>query len=320
MKRTITVFCALVLGLGLLTQPTSASIFTAGLTYDGVPDVIQDNSVSTLVFDTGPLGVADGIQNAGDVIAGVIKWNQNNTPPYANFGETTMAFFAIEVLTGPVASVQTIGPYSGLSFTLGPVNPLNGAFTMAGLLPNQSAATGGGFNAQTMVAVFSDPGGQNLTSVAPWTAWSNAAGMLDDTTSWGLDLTMGLVASTDFFQAIVADTNGDGQITYATEFLGLLDGDQTGREAAGFTAIINNVGTLLPVAFTDLYGVASSADIALLSSTQLVQGTPEQQAMGWAFADQSLVKLNPVPEPVSLLIWSLLAAAGLGMTFWRRRR
>lgn len=311
MKRTIAVLCALV--LGFLAQPASASIFTAGLSYDGIPDLIQDNSVSTLL----PGSDTDGVQNAGDVILGVIKWNVN-TSTGGDFGNTTMAAFAIQVLTGPDPSGQTVGGKPGLAFSLGPVS-IPGFW--ASFLHDQDAAVGG-FSANTIGAVFSSPGGTDLTTVSAGAAFTNAPGMLDDTASWSLDVSFGQVLTTDFFQAIVRDQNNDGKITYATEWVGVSAGSTTGLEAGALSAIINNLGAaLLPVTFDDLYGNVVSADIALLPSTILVQADPTQTGHGWAFADQSDVALNPTPEPTSLLIWSLLAAAGwLGMTFWRRRQ
>jgi hypothetical protein len=56
-------FVALVVAVLSATLPftASASVFTQGLSYDGVVDIVQDNSVALALFDSGPDVNGDGV-------------------------------------------------------------------------------------------------------------------------------------------------------------------------------------------------------------------------------------------------------------------
>jgi len=322
MRRAILLASALCL---LSAASAMASVFTSGLSYDGKPDQIQDNSVAFAVDVDN-----SGTHNVGDLIISLVKWNTNNSAS-KDFGPTTMAFTVYEV-SGTASSPGNIGGKPTLGFTLtnavvdaanqGVLQTTFGAsftFTIgdsviADLLPTQSAANGG-FSGQTVGAIFSDTNGPNLTLGTLGSALTSLA----NTSAWTLDASYGIVKSTDFIQSALVDENGDGKITYASEYTALTGtGAQTGSDAGGFSVIINNVGPLIPVSFVDLYTNPQSADVGLLPSTQLVAGVQEEVDNGWAFADNAFAKLNPTPEPASVVVWSVLAIV-VGFCSWRRR-
>lgn len=328
MNRKALVLILLVCGLWVVAQSASASVFTAPMTNDGLPDIIQDNSVALSILDTNSTGFVD----AGDVIAGVIRWNNNITTP-ANFAATTVAIFSAQILTGPT-SAGTLNTKPLLSFSLGA--PSVPALTLAGLLPNQSAANGvfaagnGTTAAGTIGAIFSLSGGADLTNGT----FSAALGSIDTLANgWALDLTFGinntvagknLAGATDFFESRLVDWNGDGKISN-TEYASSpgfppFPGTQVGQEAAAFSALIlKTISSLVPVTNSDLNGANMTSDILLLNNTQLNVATATQAGLGYQFADNATAELNPLPEPASLAVWAGVLLIG-GFSLRRRLR
>jgi hypothetical protein len=324
-----TVFCLFAIGLCLVAlSPASASVFTAALTGDGKVDTIQDNSVS-IALDLNQ----NNIQDQGDVVISLVRWEKDGNKA---FGNTALSLAAFEVTSNAVVTNKSVGGYdNALGFTLDAANvtvanelALEGGLALLGvnvdltvgenlidgLLSNLS-----NLSLDTVGTIFSLTNGIDLTTVTLAQALASL-----NTDPWTLDATYGVVTPTDFFHALLVDVDGDGKFTYQgpnsdINLGGLVEGDTIGLEAGGFSAIINNVSpTLIPVSFKNLYGVSQSAEIAVTNNTTLLVADDQEKANGWYMADQAVVKLNPIPEPASVIVWSLLAMV-VGFCTWRRR-
>jgi hypothetical protein len=258
----------------------------------------------------GGLTAPDGVLNAGDVVAGLLRWNLKDD--HSPFGDTAITIFAAEILTDTSAGLS-IGGKSTRHFDLGAVT--SSIYTLAHEIPAQAALHS--ISATTIAATFSNPGGADLTA-EPWATATGAGIGLDNTASWWLDLTLG-IQDGGFFEVDLIDFNASGSIEIAEFFAaGLSEGDQVGLEATAFNAIINNVGTLLPVTATRIDFTTSTADVAL-PSTQLLFPSTGELDDGYVFANQATARINPVPEPTSLFIWAAIVGIAIGCGVWRRR-
>lgn len=325
MKRFL-LFAAVLAGFWVVVGSASASIFTDGISFDGIKDTIHDNSVALALFDNND----DDEIGQGDVIAGLLKWNTNNSDG-VDFAATTHTFFVAQIDTGPNYSTNITGGNPHLQFMLVPV-PDSGTglgYSLAELLPNQDLAVGG-FSDQTIGATFSAPGGANLTLTDVFSAQA----ALDTTATWGFDFSFGMVADTDYFEVELQDTDGDGAIDIGdsdgdgiiNEYQGLAAGVGVGLEAGAFSAILDTWPglTWLPVQADDLGGVNPSkdttADIALLNSTSLNIPEDDETTDGWIFSNQAKAALNVTPEPASCVVWALMFVTVAGFGVWRRRK
>jgi hypothetical protein len=271
MSRKVAVLCLVAMGLwlGAIAQPASASVFTNALSFDGIPDTIQDNSVAT-VIDNG-----DGVLGVGDTVIGLLKWNDNISDG-VSISPTSLAFFVadIESMNGSTYSLKA---------------STNSTYNLATLFPSLVKDT------STIGVLFSKVNGVDLTL-------GNLAAAIAslETGTWSVDATFGLVESTDYFEA-----NLPGATT-------------AGSESGVFSVIVNNLGVsdedILPVTAE---GVTGSGDIAFYAT--LHNATTKQQANGWVWYDQASITVNVVPEPASMMIWSLLGMV-VGCKSLRRRK
>jgi hypothetical protein len=211
------------------------------------------------------------------------------------------------------------------------------------LLPNQAATIPGGFNSKTLGVILSGASAINPTSLPFQVAGPNNDALdLLDNAPYAIDITVGIDnsfagknkwGSTDYFQATLADATGDGVISitpiagppnnriaeYSTIPNPWQVAQKIGSEAAMFTVIHSNIGPFLSVTEFDLYSATPlTGDFAITNDTFLKIGTDSQRANGYQFGDQSNASLNPIPEPVSSVIW-LFGALMAGIYCWRKR-
>jgi hypothetical protein len=347
MMRRFSVVFAAIAAVGLLGAPARASVWTSSISYDGIMDVIQDNSVSVALIDSGgPGGAPDGIVSVGDVIAGIVKWNVSISDAHS-IPANTLAVFAVQVTSVNGAGSTVLGGNPTVNFSVGPV-----AGVLDAMLPTVSAAVGG-FGASAVGAILSHLGGTDPTTLG----LGAALGLID--TTYDPDLIFGFKTASDYFEAelrdhrkdaavwtglpaglgqdgviSIKDTDGDG---FADEFddsavagpgLSILPGvGVTGAESGGFSVLADFTGpgtaAYLQLPTTQLDGSAGpgtgSTQLILSSTTTLVQPTNAQSKNGYIFADQSIIALNAVPEPLSMLVWAGLAGV-FGVVIARRRR
>lgn len=275
MKRLCLFLGLAVAWLAVAAAPASATVFTDLLTYDGTEDIIQDNSVALALVDGGVVGTLD----AGDTIAGLIRWNRNiGNSPTTIAGNTAVTLFSATITGGPAGSTgRTVGTDPALYFTVGPTP------AATGLAIHQLLSTFGLAPAPAIGATLSKTGGVDVTTLpfGPPAPAPNALGSLNDGT-WALDFTFGMLpgvggntqGGTDFFEADVrdrrgpgvdgvfytlddtgpdgiisiSDTDGDGWVDEWDDFNGagvgnvMIPGSAvTGYEAGAFSMIVNNI-------------------------------------------------------------------------------
>jgi hypothetical protein len=351
MKR----FLILSVAISALTAPASASVWTDGISYDGIIDVVQDNSVSLALVDASPGGgPADGIISPGDIIAGLVKWNTNISDANT-IGDHSLSVFAVEILSAGVAGSTTAGGDPTINFSNGPTAASVAALTA--LLPTMAAALpGGAFSASAVGINVSHVGGTDPTTL-PLGA---AVGLID--TTYAPDFEYGFADSGDYFEVEVRDhradgppgawtglpggigqdgvidirdTDGDG---FANEFddlvgagpgLGIIPGvGVIGYESAAFSVLRDFTGPgpayYLPIPTTTLAGGPGPGDgdaqVLVTPSTTFFQPTVLQSANGYSISDQSVIAINAVPEPASLLTWAGLMGLGVCSALLARRR
>lgn len=334
--------------LQLFAAPALATVWTNNISYDGIIDVVQDNSVSFALLDSSPGGGADGKVSVGDIIVGTVKWNINITDGNP-VEDHAITIFAAAVTADNGRGTSVIGGNSTINFSLGAAPGV-----LDVLLPTHSAAIGG-FSANALGMTFSRDGGPD-----PTTQNFAAATALIDTT-YTRDFEFGFGVATDYFEAElrdhrtdgppgawtggagglavgifgdgvidIRDTDGDGYVNEYDDSAGVGPGAimtpglaTTGAESGGFSVLRDFSGpgpsNYLPVTTISLAGMIGSAQISLSPSTTLIQPTQSQVNNGYVFADQSTIALNAVPEPGTMLLWSGLLCTG-AVGAWRRKK
>ena len=316
-----------------LSGISSASVWTNSITYDGLVDVVQDNSVSLALFDQAA-GPGKGVVSAGDVIGGVIKWN-TNIANATTIGAHTIAVFATEVLSNNGVGSNVIGGKPTVNFSLGAATSTLNSM-LAGIATFQA---GGAFSAGTVGVILSYAGGPDPTTQDLATTLANI------NANYKIDFEFGLITASDFFEAElrdqklgagetgvirISDADGDGFADEYDNFVGVGPGSLLagvaiiGQEAGAFSVIRDFTGpgaaNYLPLPTEKLDGSSTGASHILLSpSTTLGQPSAAQALNGYAFTDQSIIALNAVPEPSSMAVFGVVALAGLGIRRFRRR-
>jgi hypothetical protein len=314
MKIAYTFVALLIVSLGV-TQ-IKASVMSSSISMNGIEDQIQDNSVAVRVLDADTSGTV----TVGDIVVGIIRLVTNTTDNIQisnTIGELDVLFSA-EFTSGPTAPVALLG---GLHFTVGPVDPAGATgFSIEEMLSSFPAASFPS-SASTVFAVLGDP-----SPAADVTQGTLAAALAAfNSGSHALDMTGGFSSLTDFFEIELRDLNGDGVIS-ALEYAAQSSGNQVGVEAGGFTVLSSPglpAGSLfLPVSVTDLAGTTTTSHDVGLPSTALLRPNATELGNGWEFADQAIVKINvqAIPEPASLLVWSVIVVTASGFGIRRRRR
>jgi hypothetical protein len=333
----------------LLLSPVRASVWTDAISYDGIQDDVQDNSVSLAIFDQ-PIGTpGHGIVSVGDIIAGTIKWN-TNTADGVSVADHSVALFAAMIIANPgVGDTVFATGDTSQHFDVGPAPGV-----LETLIPTVAGSVGGAFPVGTLAVILSKAGGVDPTTIPFGTGPGTATGLGGLLDTYAADLALGFATAIDYFEADVrdhltvpagggagaeasdgiisiTDFDGDGYVDEWDNVAGPgvdvhvpASAGLTGMESGGFSVLADYTGPG-PAAYAflpnlKLDGSSTGSNQFLLSpTTTLIQPTPDQVADGYAFADQSLISLNAtagvIPEPLSLLVWAglvWLASAQLG--------
>lgn len=228
----------------------------------------------------------------------------NGSTNVVDFAPTTTGAYSIGSLVSPTLQAQT----PGVDWSKVGVALIEGTFQN----PIQNVTGLGGASALDVIkAIGSSYAGLNSNL----TAISGAAKTLD--------LAIGLNPGDGFYQAALNNNAGPGPHSGGTQFgniyagLGIL-GNNTG------IVFGNDVGQPTTIGQTQnqLTG-ATPGDLGVsISGGQVAYLATSTSSPNWTFGDSALANLDPVrfvPEPGSIVVWSVVAI-GFGVSTFRRRK
>jgi len=326
--KTRTLLCILFGSLVTLGGSRLAHASLINNVVSGVINSFQDNSVSFITNSTGTIQPFGTLPVAGDLLAGIVWINSNNELPGGLNGSLAVVFaFQFTSVTG--------GP--GNQFTLGnaPAGTLVGqTFTTTGgstfkLLGGSqfSSLTGSSDSVAIITNPNVTPNGSKLYQLSVTSAFSTINSN-PATTGYGLDAG-GLITASDFLQSTLnplaintpgAQLGTENGILHATPVpaesnLVLLPAIAT-----------SNVFTLPgenPIYTQGTFNPATLYNDNIAFTSNLVAAGSADETNGWDITDTSTFSVDPlvlpVPEPASVVIWSLVLAVGLGVARVRGR-
>lgn len=266
--------------LSLPMDTARASVLGSVLTFDGNPDILQDESRAFQIAGGAP-GLIDDV---------FIGWLQITSAPLGPGVITPPSLVGIYSFTITGGAGTNASP-----FTLGATSGVNSLTSIAPTLTGASGATAGEL-ASSIYVLGGDPGVFDATSLS---GGAGLAGALSELTTIDTSLTYqataGLDGVDDFLQAVSAGSGffEDGGLTVFDSVLG-------------------------DVEFLDLTGIYGGDHDLVLSGS--VAGPPTGNIdTPWGFTDQLVLIVNVVPEATTFVVWSLLASVA-GSFAYRRNR
>lgn len=290
-----------------LAAPSSvkASVFSDLLSFDGPrhtpggdpfqgggEDKLEDDSVSNFL-DFGTPGFS-----VGDVIWGVVTLSDvqasgRPSVPVGPNGQVAIIF-----------SAKIAGPGAGGSFSLVPIGDSTKSYDLRNLL---DPSVQSGLNDNSLVTILSTTTPDTTPANDPlnWTTTqvSSATTGFSNTNNWFWELTADLLPGTDDF----------------FEFVGSAALGGTDRGALTITSSAFGPSSIWELVDVYDYGAVTHLSNLTLDIGSVNIATSAQKANGWEFRDQSTFFVNPVPEPLSMLVWAGLAGV-FGLVIARRRR
>lgn len=293
-------FAHLLVGLLVVcvAAPVHASILGQYLSFDGVVDLIEDDS----------LGVFTGDLNApklDDVIQGVYSVNNIDQLSVPGDLNTVWGIYSLKV-TGVTTDAETGAPvvqFGAIDPAAGTGDSIQELATSLGLTLPSTLRKGTMANA-TLLIVTND----SLVDDAPNfnTDFVTTLGGAAFGSAWSLEMVMGLVEDTDFHEV---RRNDSRSADYALAYSVIRDVFGPGIE------YLSVPGSRQFSKTTDGESDFVSAQLCTITIPP-ASGSPT----GWDFSDKGDFSINAIPEPASMTLWSVLMIGGGLMTYRRRRR
>jgi uncharacterized repeat protein (TIGR01451 family) len=271
----------------------SGGSLLSGLLQPGVV-VLQDNSASAVYDSTGAVLSSTSPIAVGDIVTGVLRITQSN----AGSATTLDSNQQLSILfSGQVTNAVSSGWASGTTlYTLGATPSSSGKSIDQLLSGSGSQFATGTFSSNTIFAMLeSQPNSTNVTS----TTLASDLAAFKSASTYSLDLTGGLVASTDFFEATLRNlgsaTGPTPNNLLGTGTAGFLDGiTNLGSDSGAFSVILDPAGvSFVPGGVTATHedGITTvAADLSFTAS--LTREDPTAFANGYAIRDNTFISVN----------------------------
>jgi hypothetical protein len=288
------------LALCLMASSANAGILGNYLTFDGLTDTLTDESRTFLVQNDGNTSA-----DIGDEVYGFARISNING--VAVVGQIA-ALFSLRIVSGSGTAADP--------FQHAPIGSALDPQDLRNLLPADMVAAipAGGLNDSTMALILSNPSTANADNPLLFTD-ATAAGQMDNFTvasGWTWELSGAMLLASDFFETALTIPGPPPLL---------------GAEAAGVSVQANVFGVpflnvVPPV--VHLHFPAAAGGHAGLTQAQFTIDIPTTfTAIGapppWTFTDNATFRLNPTPEPASMMAWLGLAGAFSAMRLRRRK-
>jgi hypothetical protein len=290
------------------------------------------NIDSSVAPPPGGIPVGNETFTIGDVVYGAVRINQRSGPtssPSLDDSKQLIAVYSLQLkafgatagfppfipslpvaVFGNTPDAGATAPYSLKSLLADALEPAGVDWTKAAvvILERTFAADSAANNPVTNTT---DPGLDIIKTVMGTSAAVPAlAG------GWAVDMVLGFTGAADFYNVTLTNILGiditalraDDAITPYGEIRG------------GLSVQYSNLGLpLLPdVDVVNQDVVANPLAATSFHQVTITGNTYSQNSTNWDFRDNADFRIHPVPEPGSLIVWSLVAG-GIGMLRLRRR-
>ncbi len=271
------------------------------LSFDHVPDILDDDSVSFVVDRDGDLSLS-----TGDIVSGFLRIGTTSANGILAPDDQLIGVYSFEV----ASSVGNAGPDPTVLLTARGVDPLDGT----GLSIDEILAGAGivapQFGVDATIAVLtSDNNPVDITTVP-------LAGAIAALSSYELGAILGYGTADDYLEVrSFSDVNDNGLLDFAELPAGP---NFFAAETGGMSVLHHTLGpstVFIPVASLHTDNVTQTLhDVAI---TGTLFGARPSTPAGYTITDSTFLTVNAVPEPSSLAMWGLLLGAAVGI---KRRR
>ena len=285
---------------------SQASVLGDGLTFNGLTDRLEDDSVGLFEDED-----TSGTVSAGDLIKGVIQIGKVFRDDFTASGtdadlDSVFAVYSLEVLS-----------VSGTRVTLGAASGSDNVVSIAtsvGLsdlgISVADAATAG----IVVVEKAANVSFNAFNATGGFVSGGEIASEISSANGYVTDMILGFDGIDDFHDLELESATYTSLATLA----GLVG---TGTTIAEFRAAYTILESIFSVNFndvtvTDFGGSTVTGDIVTFGNTEIAAPSGGEFSRGWLFSDDGDFLINPAPEPSSLILWGSLALLGAS----RRKR